>query len=742
MDDRQYIYQAEGGVQAAVAFMEDALRHPGFPDKFKPRVAALAQRALRAFAPIRVHADAARGRRARVDATAEPLKMLRMAEQGLANAVDGLQEAVDRGAGQYRVLIRTIQMLRDDVVEVIRDVEAYSEFDEAWAALRGGVSDAVRGVDEWLLGRRPPAARPALVAHWNAAGAGHGGLVHTAGSGATVEDVVRAQVGDLLLLQEDDFHGATYGWKRVGERKTDWVRVFQNGSEWVPVADRPRPGEEFLRITRLLGQGRRMTLSRPRMARGKAKKDVGHGGLDEWFSGHGGGKGEATWGDWVAISPVKKKVERELADGTVKEKTVQPGDIVGPCGVSDDPEWKDVTRGGQDPLKCMPRQKAHDMPRKERADLAREKMRAERDDGDRGKGTTHTRTFEKEASDAVMAGDNEPTKPDLWEKAKDKARERYTKWPSAYAVGHALKIYKDEGGGWRKKAARPIRIDRAEVQRVAGLALAEFGKLLRDVPDEASFARVYRRAYYEGPRPFTQFDAVDVRGRPVRVSMYIGLQGIPRGAVVAGVSGDKRDMFILANSLMPKAELLNALRKEMLALVAHEITHLIDVLPDMKEVDPVIRTEDAARAYFNRLPEVRGWMRHIYEDIREEVHRAQAAGVNLGRAITDALTRSPRWHDASPYLSPKNRKTVLKGLVTAFEDDAVDGHGTRTAGWWRSDTGVLLGDGPADVMQDAVDEIRDIYRGHPEISREPTLEEVWGVLSFVTGPARDRGGFA
>lgn len=192
-------------------------------------------------------------------------------------------------------------------------------------------------------------------------------------------------------------------------------------------------------------------------ARGKAKKDVGHGGLDEWFSGHGEGKnkseGEATWGDWVAISPVKKKVERELADGTVKGKTVQPGDIVGPCGVSEDPNWKDVTRGGKDPLKCMPRQKAHDMPRKERAELAREKMRTERDEGNRGKEPTRTRTFDKEASDPVVAGDNEPTKPDLWEKAKDDAKDKYTKWPSAYAVGHALAIYKEQGGKWRKKSA-------------------------------------------------------------------------------------------------------------------------------------------------------------------------------------------------------------------------------------------------------------------------------------------------
>lgn len=141
-------------------------------------------------------------------------------------------------------------------------------------------------------------------------------------------------------------------------------------------------------------------------ARGKAKKDVGHGGLDEWFSGHGEGKskseGEATWGDWVAISPVKKKIKTELADGSIKTETVYPGDIVGPCGVSEDENWKDVTKGGKDPLKCMPRQKAHDMDKAERAELAKAKMRAEKSEGN-GKKPVMTPTFQKDKEAALSA---------------------------------------------------------------------------------------------------------------------------------------------------------------------------------------------------------------------------------------------------------------------------------------------------------------------------------------------------
>jgi 2'-5' RNA ligase len=127
-----------------------------------------------------------------------------------------------------------------------------------------------------------------------------------------------------------------------------------------------------------------------REARGKAEKDVGHGGLDEWFSGHGGAKGkgeDATWGDWVSISPVTKT----LPSG----KKVEKGDIVGECGISDDPDWKEVTKGGEDPLKCMPRQKAHDMPKKERAEKAKAKQKAEKADSSRGKKPTNTPTFDK-----------------------------------------------------------------------------------------------------------------------------------------------------------------------------------------------------------------------------------------------------------------------------------------------------------------------------------------------------------
>lgn len=125
----------------------------------------------------------------------------------------------------------------------------------------------------------------------------------------------------------------------------------------------------------------------------KPDRDKGsdHGGLDSWFQGSDPGEKDAPYGDWVAITPVEKTIERE--DGT--KKVYKPGDIVGPCGISSEPEWKDITNNGKDPLKCMPRPKAHDMPKDERADLAKNKMKKEKEDGNNKKKPTLTPTFKK-----------------------------------------------------------------------------------------------------------------------------------------------------------------------------------------------------------------------------------------------------------------------------------------------------------------------------------------------------------
>jgi len=123
-------------------------------------------------------------------------------------------------------------------------------------------------------------------------------------------------------------------------------------------------------------------------------KNTGKGGLSTWFAGHGGGDPEdrATWGDWVAITPVKHTIKKE--DGG--DKTYEPGDIVGPCAVSSEKEWASVTGNGSKPLKCMPREKAWGMPKEDRAALARKKKTEEAKH--KGKKPVNTPTFSSDAA--------------------------------------------------------------------------------------------------------------------------------------------------------------------------------------------------------------------------------------------------------------------------------------------------------------------------------------------------------
>ncbi len=127
-------------------------------------------------------------------------------------------------------------------------------------------------------------------------------------------------------------------------------------------------------------------------------KNTGHGGLDTWFAGHGGGKPDerATWGDWVAITPIKHTIKKKNGE----PKTYEAGDIVGLCAISSEPQWKSVTNDGKNPLKCMPRNKAHDLTKEQRATLARKKRREENKAKD-GQKPVLTPTFSEKGKEMI-----------------------------------------------------------------------------------------------------------------------------------------------------------------------------------------------------------------------------------------------------------------------------------------------------------------------------------------------------
>lgn len=193
--------------------------------------------------------------------------------------------------------------------------------------------------------------------------------------------------------------------------------------------------------------------------------------LRKWF-------GKGSKGDWVRV-------------GT-------DGDIKGDC----------AREPGEGKPKCMPRDKAHSMSKKDRGASARRKRRADpdvdrpgtgnkpimvkTDKEDKKKKTNEaalkvsmsnfkgmakniaTGVIEKDSNKKVMGylramgkkirlerdpnsrsgfavviEKNVPTNPKLWSKFKSQAKAKFDVYPSAYANGWAAKQYKAAGGGWK-----------------------------------------------------------------------------------------------------------------------------------------------------------------------------------------------------------------------------------------------------------------------------------------------------
>jgi len=56
--------------------------------------------------------------------------------------------------------------------------------------------------------------------------------------------------------------------------------------------------------------------------------------------------------------------------------------------------------------------------------------------------------------EGIDEGENAPTNPSLWSRAKAQAKKKFDVYPSAYANAWAAKWYKSKGGGWRKKGKK------------------------------------------------------------------------------------------------------------------------------------------------------------------------------------------------------------------------------------------------------------------------------------------------
>jgi hypothetical protein len=224
-----------------------------------------------------------------------------------------------------------------------------------------------------------------------------------------------------------------------------------------------------------------------------------------------------------------------------------------------------------------------------------------------------------------------------------------------------------------KTAARPLRLDRSAVNRL-------LDDLYKQV-ERSSRGRSRRELGY-GWLAESKFTVTTPKGdrREVIVELNtVAMKPSFRDVVVKGGYGyikgtdDLKVSLTLNGSLTPD-QFLNRRRteKEIRAAMMHELTHASEVkgtLADLKGGSAYDYLNDPD-GYHNDPREVRAWMRQVYEEIREDPR----AGV----VPIEVLLKNNRWwKQAEPHLTRKSRNRILKGLVTAFEDDGIEVRPTR-----------------------------------------------------------------
>lgn len=175
----------------------------------------------------------------------------------------------------------------------------------------------------------------------------------------------------------------------------------------------PEPTEKKLKkIVKALKKSVKSHASQHKTIQKVLDKDATNESLKDWF-------GKGPKGDWVRMDT--------------------KGNIKGDC----------AREPGEGKPKCLPRQKAHSMSKKERASAARRK-RAKDPQVDRpGTGNKPINVKTEEVLAGMLLEKSKPNNPKLWSKAKSLARSKFDVYPSAYANGWAARWYKSKGGTWR-----------------------------------------------------------------------------------------------------------------------------------------------------------------------------------------------------------------------------------------------------------------------------------------------------
>jgi len=229
------------------------------------------------------------------------------------------------------------------------------------------------------------------------------------------------------------------------------------------------------------------------------------------------------------------------------------------------------------------------------------------------------------------------------------------------------------------RAARPIRIDKGAVSRLLDRLYRQLQKLAaRNPKDQLGVSRqslvtdslILQDVLGNRKEVFVALTSDRGVGSPVLSGGFGHLKTGPnKGApIVIVVLNGTYTWEGVAN---PKVS-----RHEMQVILMHELTHAADAPKGSKgPIQGRIPTSEELnlKEYYNDPHEVRAFMRELYEAMAPLVRKVMVTSLGtqwgLSRILNNFLRSNTIWGEIKPHLTRKNKQKILKGLVTAFQDE-------------------------------------------------------------------------
>jgi len=178
------------------------------------------------------------------------------------------------------------------------------------------------------------------------------------------------------------------------------------------------------------------------------------------------------------------------------------------------------------------------------------------------------------------------------------------------------------------------------------------------------------------------FPLTNVRGEEVVVEVRVG--GSPRsdpfnrelihGGFLKKRPGEEPLLMVFVNPHIKSFDRWprHIAEDELYRILAHELTHAADIWSGKGSGAHALDStrEEFKRKHHNHPAEVKALMRDVVTGVESEVQEYLDMGMEPRQALHSALADS-KWADIEPYLTPKTKKTILKGVYTHLQDIGV-----------------------------------------------------------------------